>query len=423
MRSKIIITAAIFIIVITSVLSFPVNVKAVSDIPEITVTNIDSSSHKLSWTKVDDAKSYIIYLFDKKSQRFNKSGEITGTSCLVRKLQPNTEYTYKVKAKFADGSMGDFSQPASIYTYNSIGRMPCNFFAASQGEWIYFSSGYDGYRNQTDVKYTLSKIKKDGSGLKKICNDYAVDINVVGEYIYYCDCKTGCIKKINVDGSEEQVLLEEQDYAPDELIVTEEMIYYLLYDSAHEEAPGYYDVCAMKTDGTDDRYICTLGEEVYSRYIGTYNDMVCFGYNECNIIFDPDVEFGGYHAKNTGEYIIKGFTNYDYSDICSVKNMIPYYVEIIDDEFYYSSSDNIMQLNVVNAKSVLFKNVSADHFKFKIVGKTIVYTQYEDNTKVIHIVTDEEDSIFFRNDVRNFSFFDDCAVILNNNGEIGIIYY
>ncbi|MDE7295246.1 MAG: DUF5050 domain-containing protein, partial [Oscillospiraceae bacterium] len=365
------------------------------------------------------AKSYIIYLFDKKSQRFNKFGEITGTSCLVKKLQPDTEYIYKVRAKFDDGSMGDFSQPASIYTYNSIGRMPCNFFAASQGEWIYFSSGYDGYRNETDVKYTLSKIKSDGSELMKISDDYATDINVAGEYIYYYDCKTGCIKKININGSGEQILLEEQDYAPNEIIVYGDMIYYLLYDSAHEEAAGFYDVCAMKTDGTDNRYICTLGEEVYSRFIGVYNGMVCFGYNNINVILDDD----GFHTENTGEYIIKGFKGYECRDICRFKNITPSYTEITDEGFYYSSGKSIVKYDFKNKKTYR-QSIPAYHFK--ITENGIVYTvyeKYEKNMRTVRVVSEGKETSYFENDVGNFSLFESYAAILDDNGEIGIIYY
>lgn len=423
MRMKIL---SIIIVLLTlcsslQISAFAADKSETANAPLLTVSNIDSTTNRLTWTKVDGAASYIIYLLNEDTNKYEKyGGEMKGNSCRDKNLLPNTKYTYKVRAKFPDGSIGKMSEAVSIYTYNNIGRTPCNFFAVSQGEWVYFSSGYDGYLGESGVKYTLSKIKKDGSGLKKICNDYAVDINVIGEYIYYLDCETKCIKKINVDGSDEQVLLEKQDYVPSELIVTEKMIYYLLYYSEHEEASGNYDVYGMKIDGTGRKYICTLGEECYAKYIGKYNEMICFGYNERSIIHSDD-EYVGFHTKNTGKYIIKGFINYKYENICSIENMIPCYAEVIDNKLYYSSGEDIIKLNIATSKNVLQKNIPAYHFK--ISGKTIAYTQYKDDEKIIHIVRNGEDTAFFKKGVISFSFFDNCAVILNKNGKLEIINY
>ena len=170
--------------------AFAADTSVTASSPLLTVSNIDSTTNRLTWTKIDGAASYIIYIFNEDTNKYEKyGGEMKGTSCRDKNLLPNTKYTYKVRAKLTDGSMGKMSNEVSIFTYNYVGNQPNNSLFAEQGEWIYFSSGYNGINNKNKIytKYHVSKVKKDGSCLTEINDDYAEMINVVGEYIYYID--------------------------------------------------------------------------------------------------------------------------------------------------------------------------------------------------------------------------------------------
>jgi hypothetical protein len=60
---------------------------------------------------------------------------------------------------------------------NSSGNIVNGGLLALDDGWIYYNSVYDNFG--------LYKIKLDGSGKTKLCDDYAWCINVVGDWLYY----------------------------------------------------------------------------------------------------------------------------------------------------------------------------------------------------------------------------------------------
>lgn len=426
---------------------FAADTSVTANAPRLTVSNIDSTTNRLSWTKVDDASSYIIYLLNEDTNKYVKYGnEIKGTACRDKNLQPNTKYTYKVRAKFSDGSMGKMSNKVSIFTYNYVGNQPNNSLFAEQGEWIYFSSGYNGLynKNKNYTKHTLSKIKKDGSCLTEINNDYAEMINVVGEYIYYIDYDSGDMKKISIDGSSEQVLIEKEALEKDcryvvNLNVVDNMIYYAVAynESGRDDVRPVYQLFAMKTDGSEKKYIMDFGNAYNSyspEYMGIYNNNICYGYKVINEVIDeiwdesdPDAEPELYsHMVDTGEYCVTVINGYDIKNTYSFEIGDEFCNEIKNGIFYctsyYSGTEKIGQFSLNDTDNKKETSLSAMHYKY--IDGGMVYTAYNSkNNLTLYIGDDKGNKVYSKKGFTDYALFDDFAVLLNNNGKLEIINY
>lgn len=201
--------------------------------PILTVTNIDSTSNRLKWTKVDGAKYYIIYILNKDTNKYEKySNEIKGTSCKDTQLLPNTKYSYKVQPIFPDGSRGKMSDSRSVYTRNKYGNSfynvllgngksgggISNIYAAVQGEWIYFSvCPSDGpFDDYSEYGY-LYKMKTDGTNLQLIKNKcFASYINAAGNKLYYIDINKDhgisyTIRSCDLDGKNTEIIVRDNE--------------------------------------------------------------------------------------------------------------------------------------------------------------------------------------------------------------------
>lgn len=418
-----------------------------SSAPILTVSNIDSTTNRLTWTKIDGAKSYIIYLLNEDTNKYEKYGkEMNGTACRDKNLFPNTKYTYKVRAKFSDGSVGKLSNEVCIFTYNYVGNQPNNSLFSEQGEWIYFSSGYNGVdnKNKNYTKHTLSKIKKDGSCLTKINNDYAEMINVVGEYIYYIDCKSGDMKKISIGGTGEQVLIGKETLEKDyrrivALDAVDNMIYYVVdyNDSGRDDVRPVYQLFAMKIDGSEKKYIMDFGNAYNSyspEYMGIYNNNICYGYKVINEVIDeiwdendPDAEPELYsHMVDTGEYRVTVINGYDIKNTYSFEIGDAFCNEIKNGIFYctsyYSENEKIGQFGLETPDNKKETSLSAMHYKY--IDGGIVYTAYDSKNKLmLYICDDKGNMVYSKKEFTDYALFDNFAILLNNNGKLEIINY
>lgn len=256
------------VLILCSILQFTaaaVDAAISSSAPILTVSNIDSTTNRLTWTKINGAKSYIIYLLNEDTNNYEKyGGEMNVTACRDKNLLPNTKYTYKVRAKFSDGSMGKMSEAKSVYTCNYIGRSFENIFSGGvfteQGEWVYFA----------DNDNFLCKVKRDGTGLKKLCGNCSGQINVIGDYIYYnCDIYTKKVKngiyKIKNDGSGKQLIFDIEkhqqengdEFSPSiyNMLAVGDRIYFIMVEINFFEVPSTASLCSVKNDGSDLRYL------------------------------------------------------------------------------------------------------------------------------------------------------------------------
>jgi uncharacterized membrane protein YqiK len=67
-----------------------------------------------------------------------------------------------------------------------------------QGDWVYFSN-YNDYMR-------LYKIKTDGKEMQKLNEEKSYDIEVRGDWIYYCNSDNKKLYKIRTDGTVRQLL-------------------------------------------------------------------------------------------------------------------------------------------------------------------------------------------------------------------------
>ncbi|BAH46160.1 hypothetical protein BBR47_51830 [Brevibacillus brevis NBRC 100599] len=163
--------------------------------------------------------------------------------------------------------------PTKKPVINVMGSDPVNInshrsFVTVQGEWIFYNN--DG----------LYKIKQDGSSLQKLSSDWADNLNVVGDWIYYTRNKPRKeiyqlempaydindtyedvteLMKIKTDGSSKTViksgsLAEGDPNNVQKLYVVGDIIYY---------ADGYGRLYRMDTSGKNQKKLLDQFEEVY----------------------------------------------------------------------------------------------------------------------------------------------------------------
>lgn len=283
-------------------------------VPELKVSNVDHSINYLTWTEIEGAQSYVLYLLNEETGAFEEYGEVKNNSCEDAKLTPNTKYTYKVAAKYSDGTVGELSEEKSIYTYNKYGRNSSSGICTSQGEWIYFTDTKSDIVNSDTSIY---KMKNDGSEFIKLCDCSAEEINVVGEYLYYADYNL--IYRIKTDGTEKELIYNTESYQEQNhcefvpqiysMIVSDEYIYFLFEVVWHWEQPDYDMIGRIKTDRTEEtaaEYYSLSGDK--HSFWGMYSDSICYGYEKYVIEESPDSE-GVWRNEYDGNYCV---TLYDF---------------------------------------------------------------------------------------------------------------
>jgi hypothetical protein len=234
---------------------------------------------------------------------------------------------------------------------NTEGNIILGMFGkiAGDGEWLYIS-------NEFDHSHNIYKMHNDGTDFTKVCNDYAIDLNVVNGWIYYINGDDNfSIYKIQTDGNNRTKL---NNTHSDNLLVVNNWIYYRNSDDENiykmyidgsqcsklsNDRVGNFDVSngwiyyfnldkyneiyKMRTDGSQKTNF-VYNEVIYGSNISTtlkgYNLIVSNGWlyfmdeftqNLCKIRTDgtdyKDLGYN-YYVKNTRKsYIDFGFKEYN----------------------------------------------------------------------------------------------------------------
>ena len=291
-------------------------------VPVLTVKNIDSETNSLSWTEVEGAKLYILYLLNNETGEFEEYGEIKGTSCKDKKLIPNTKYTYAVAAVFSDESYGKMSEKVSIYTY-STWREP------TQGNWIYYSV-YEG-----ETKTLIYRIKRDGSDKQLVC-EYPGNVYFEGatdKYLYFFKSESAydsddyeylqySVIRTDLNGkNEKEMYVSTENYSIIEHEVYKDMLFYSYYGASMETDPGRYDLNVYDSnrdiaEGYDDIY-----DGMYHgiSFVRDKNDVLYIMWLEEEIDYEAtdNSEYGDIVTKKTGRIVLfnadtkeKSYVNY-----------------------------------------------------------------------------------------------------------------
>lgn len=213
----------------------------------LTASNVDCETNRLTWTAIDGVSSYMLYLYDKQGSVFKEYGEISGTACNDKRLVPDTEYIYGIAAKLPDGSTGEMSDIAKIYTYSHRA-------SRVQGNWIY-------YYNKEEK--SLRRISRSGDIDEKVFDSQekiAAPL-VSPNYIYYGvnNNERYSFYRIDLDGKNKKELVgfsDESNYYLDDIAVYDDIVYYSYHGSHMETDMDSNRFCSVSSDGkeTDDFY-------------------------------------------------------------------------------------------------------------------------------------------------------------------------
>ncbi|NMM64745.1 DUF5050 domain-containing protein [Clostridium sp. P21] len=185
-----------------------------------------------------------------------------------------------------------YSDKFSIYKINkngtgkeSIGNAH-GMYLFVKDNWLYYANLDDGSK--------IYKMGTDGSSKQLLCEDSAENyMNVVGDWIYYCDNENNNLYRIKLDGSEKQKL---NNAKTRNISIAGNYIYYTAMD---ENDNGL--LYKMKLDGSESKMLsdvdCSTALEVHDDYI------YCCGFNS-NGIYRIKTDGTGYEQISKNKSVI-----------------------------------------------------------------------------------------------------------------------
>jgi predicted nucleic acid-binding Zn-ribbon protein len=257
---------------------------------------------------------------------------------------------------------------------NSIGNVRNYGYAATEKNWIYFVSP-----NDDSSKIRINKIKKDGSN-KQVLFEEEVDVlslNVVDGYIYFItisssgtalsealasddedvnlDYADNKICKMKTDGSDYQVI-NDNNFSNDdyEIYVIEDKVYYIGED---------YNIYSMDTNGENITQI-------------NKNKTGFLGISDKYILFNDYPENTAEEDEDSTDYITY-VMNLDGSNIRPVCSERLLSITLDGDYIYYTDSDkNICKIKVDGTEQKQILETSA--YNMNLSGDYIYYMNYKD---------------------------------------------
>jgi hypothetical protein len=276
----------------------------------------------------------------------------------------------------------------SIYFYNkyldahkrgnTAGNISNYGYVTTQGNWFYYSlTGQKG----------IYKMKSDGSEQIKICDDTASYINVIDDWIYYCNNNVNDyfnIYKIRTDGTDRINVNIEQSNFPN---VIGNWIYYI---NVKDKSKPY----KIQIDGNNKTKI---------------ND----DDNSENIIADGDWLYYIKHEKTGEEKLIKVRTDGNSHTVLSGDKINQFCVtgDII---YYINSKDKkIYKMQTDGSNKTKLHNDEAD--SFNVTGNAIYYCNKSDAHKIYKINTDGSNNVLICDDqAANINIAGDWIYYLKN---------
>ena len=282
-------------------------------------------------------------------------------------------HTADTKQQNDNYSTSDRHTPSFIH--NTVGNTSGNIAnggrVAIQGDWVYYS--FNG----------LHTIKTNGSSHRRLNDDQASYINVIGDWIYYCNGSDGGkLYKVRTDGSDRQVLYHANVFYVN--VVGDRIFFQNISDNQK--------LYAVNTDGSEPQML--------------YDDRVF------EVIVVGDRVFYG-DGGNGG---VLSTMKIDGSDRRILCNDIPWFIHVIDDQIYYrqglsgglytinSDGSNRQRLNEIVGIShfnlygdrIFFRNGS-DDFKLYVINIDGSNKQLLSDDEVMNICV-VGDRIYYNNE-------------------------
>jgi hypothetical protein len=367
--------------------------KVLPGIPSgITTDTAGSDSIVIKWDIVDEADKYYIYRDIDDNDVYIKIAESVHNSFDDMQIIDGAKHSYKITSINKNGE-SQYSDPLEIVTetvVNLRGNRGNNLVngghAAEQGGWIYFTDKSVDHRS-------LCKVRKDGTGFKRIYGGYISNINVIGDWIYYSE--SSGISKIKTDGSSYTVVHSSTVF---DFSIIGEWIYY--------SADGIYK---MKTDGSESRKICNdkaVGFNIEGEWI-YYSNI-----NDKNKLYKIRVD-GSSRRRMTSEAV--GFINV-------TKDWIYYKSFDHKDNIYRIKSDGTRREKVLDYEVNMF-NAAEDKILFENWGDGgALYMTDINGNNLVKLTDGHYNSISIIGDIvlcYNFETKEVMAIELNSNSVDG----
>lgn len=166
-----------------------------------------------------------------------------------------------------NGAPWEWGDTADMLHGNSAGNIANGGYVAYDP---HYSSGSGRvYFSNPDSGLALHAMNLDGSGITKLCDDYAAYINVVGDRLYYTNVGEGLeVYTIKTDGTDRRKL---GDDSASFINVVGDTIYYVNVSIADG-----YPLYAMNLDGTGRRQLTVGGSSNMSQHVNAVGDMVYY---------------------------------------------------------------------------------------------------------------------------------------------------
>lgn len=356
--------------------------------PVLSVSNVDTTTNYISWTSIQGAESYTLFLMNEETGEFEEYGNISGSSCNDKRLEPNTKYTYAVAARFPDGETGKLSEPASIYTYSKIGGI-------AQGNYIY-------YADNEDIDHFIKRTDRNGNKTETLLSagwsmgrllasencicyvGYCIDIG------YECDYDTMLVC-CDLDGHRQNILEHfGENYSLEEIAVYNDMLFYSSFGAAAETDEYTYSLSVLYTN--ENGAVVSGDDNIYD---GLYSS-ISFIYDENDTLFiawqGEEIDWEASENSEYGDIITKPTGNIClYNADTKEKKLIPYadrdekridicgysygklYVRFENGRFGYISEDGSL------AETALPQNASHLSFEPKSGDVFYEYREYTDD--------------------------------------------
>lgn len=233
---------------------------------------------------------------------------------------------------------------SSIGLVNTRGNTVCNSYnfgiAAINGDWIYYTTGLF-------EKSELYKIRTDGTGKTKISDDYAEEINVLGDWIYYANLTDNYrVYKIKTDGTGKTKVISDKT---GDINIIGDWIYYANDDDNLR-------LYKIKTDGTGR---VKLGDD-QATFLDVINQTIYY----TNV--DDDFKLYKINTDGTGrEKLVDESVSRIY-----VADWFIYYVDFTENRNLYRVNFDGTNKTLISKESMKFPN---------FVGDWVYYSNILDN--------------------------------------------
>lgn len=296
---------------------------------------------------------------------------LAGMSACDKEEDMEREPTEKEKIMLRDPSIPtlDWAEedansnfPEVNYRGNTIGNTNNFGLAALQGDWIYYIAN----------NYQIFKIRTDGTENTLVCGDYALWLNVVGEWIYYHGLAVNGLYKIRTNGKDWSLVTEDQ---AGYINVVGDWVY---YSNGSDEGKLYKVHIdggdSIKLNNDESEFVSVVGNDIYYVSVETEN-------NEW-VICKTDV--------NGGEREIIYNESVDY---ITIDNEWLYYINA-DGE----SEPNIYRMSLDGVGKNPERINDDESYSLNVSGGWVYYANDDDGGKIYRIRTDGTEKMKLNDD-------------------------